>query len=238
MLLGIIESTTETSNVSEFISLTKELDPPGTLVNQVNTFKFSFNNVEKSYESYRGVEFNVRYILRVIIKTTLRSLQWEREFGVARPDPKEILTVLNEPIKLDVGIGDWLHLRFELDKSKYHTKDIIMGRVVFKKVSMKLKSMLLQIFRRETIIGGGEDNTVLCRYEIMDGAPTKNETIPIRFFLSPYELTPSYPNINNKFAVQYFINLVLYDADDKRYFKQHEIVLYRVPRYPVVLNDK
>ena len=34
------------------------------------------------------------------------------------------------------------------------------------------------------------------------------------------------------------INLVLYDADDKRYFKQHEIVLYRVPRYPVVLNDK
>lgn len=238
MLLGIIESTSESSNVSQFITLTKELEPPGTLQNQVNKFKFSFMNVEKSYESYRGVEVNVKYILKVIITTTFRTLSWDREFGVAHPQPKEVLTVLNDPIKLDVGIEDWLHLTFELEKSKYSTKDICTGKVTFKKVSLKLKSMLLQIIRRETIIGSYVDNTVLCRYEIMDGAPTKNEIVPIRFFLSPYELTPTYPNVNNKFSVQYFINLVLYDGDDKRYFKQHEIILYRIPRQPIVLNDK
>ena len=65
MLLGIIESTAESSNQSQFITLTKELCPPGKLVNAENTFKFSFNNVEKSYESYRGVEMNVKYILKV-----------------------------------------------------------------------------------------------------------------------------------------------------------------------------
>ena len=42
ILLGIIESTTESKNTSQFITLQKELSPPGTLSNQVNTFKYSF----------------------------------------------------------------------------------------------------------------------------------------------------------------------------------------------------
>ena len=230
ILLGIIESTTESKNTSQFITLQKELSPPGTLTNQINTFKYSFNNVELSYESYRGIEFNVRYILRVIISSTLRSLTWEREFGVVRPMTREVLKNNNEPIRMDVGIENWLHLTFELDRTKYSTKDVITGRVTFKKVSMFLKSMLLQIIRREKIIGGETDNAILCRFEIMDGAPIKNEIVPIRFFLAPYELTPTYQNVNNKFSVQYIINLVLFDAKDKRYFKQHEIVLYRIPR--------
>ena len=207
ILLGIIESTSESKNTSQFITLTKELCPPGTLSNQINTFKYSFNNVELSYESYRGIEFNVKYFLRVIIATTLRSLTWEREFGV-------------------------------LDRTKYSTKDVITGRVTFKKVSMFLKSMLLQIIRREKIIGGEVDNAILCRFEIMDGAPIRNEIVPIRFFLAPYELTPTYQNVNNKFSVQYIINLVLFDAKDKRYFKQHEIVLYRIPRVPIVPQEE
>ncbi len=236
MLLGLIQSTTDKKNESQFITLTKELCPAGKLVNQNNKFPFAFNNVEKQYESYRGIEFNVRYILRVIISCSLRNLTWEREFGVARPETKEILTTLNDPIKMDVGIEDWLHLSFELDRTKYSTKDVITGRVTFKTVSMKLKLMLLQIIRRETIIGGEMDNAVLCKFEIMDGGPIKNEIVPIRFFLSPYELTPTYINVNNKFSVQYYVNMVLFDDKDKRYFKQHEIVLYRIPRIPPVFN--
>ena len=230
MLLGVIESTTDSKNQSQFISLTKELCPPGTLSNQVNSFNYAFKNVEKSYESYRGIEYNVKYILRVIITSTLRSLTWEREFGVVKPEKKEALKVGDAPIKMDVGIEDWLHLSFELDRTNYSTKDVITGRVTFKKVSLFLKAMLLQIIRRETVIGGETDNAILCRFEIMDGAPVKNEIIPIRFFLAPYELTPTYQNVNNKFSVKYYINLVLFDSKDKRYFKQHEIVLYRIPR--------
>ena len=232
MLLGIIECVSESKNSSQFITLTKELSPPGRLSNQINTFKYSFNNVELSYESYRGIEFNVKYILRVIISATMRSLTWEREFGVVQPHSKDVLKENNEPIRMDVGIENWLHLTFELDRTKYSTKDVITGRVTFKKVSMFLKSMLLQIIRRESVIGGYVDNAILCRFEIMDGAPIKNEIVPIRFFLSPYELTPTYSNVNNKFSVKYIINLVLFDAKDKRYFKQHEIILYRIPRVP------
>ena len=227
-LFGIIECSEGAP--SQFISLSKEISPPSTLTNQVNKFKFSFANVEKQFETFHGNDSRVKYILRAIIKTTLRTLTWEREFGVINPISKEVLNENNEPIKMEVGIEDWLHLSFNLDKSKFATKDCITGKVEFKKVSMKLKNMLIQIIRKETTIGQYEDSDVICKYEIMDGAPVKNETVPIRFFLSPYELTPTYENVNNKFAVQYFINLVLYDSNDKRYFKQHEIFLYRIPR--------
>ena len=47
-----------------------------------------------------------------------------------------------------------------------------------------------------------------CRYEVMDGVPVRGESVPIRLFLAPYPLTPSYGNVNNKFSVKYFLNLV------------------------------
>ena len=46
------------------------------------------------------------------------------------------------------------------------------------------------------------------------------ESIPIRLFLSGYDLTPTMKDINKKFSVRYFINLVLVDEEDRRYFKQ------------------
>jgi vacuolar protein sorting-associated protein 26 len=45
--------------------------------------------------------------------------------------------------------------------------------------------------------------------------------------LSPYDLTPTYKSVNNKFSVKYYLNLVLIDDEDRRYFKQQEIILYR-----------
>lgn len=51
--------------------------------------------------------------------------------------------------------------------------------------------------------------------------------LPPRLFLAPYELTPTYKNVNNKFSVRYFLNLVLVDEEERRYFKQQEIQLFR-----------
>ena len=61
----------------------------------------------------------------------------------------------------------------------------------------------------------------------MDGAPIRGESIPIRLFLDGYDLTPTYKMVNNKFSVRYYINLVLVDEEDRRYFKQQEINLWR-----------
>lgn len=61
----------------------------------------------------------------------------------------------------------------------------------------------------------------------MDGCPKKDEQIPIRLYLGGYDMTPTMKNIGNKFNVKYFLNLVLVDEDDRRYFKQQEIQIFR-----------
>ena len=200
-LLGCIENITDSKDILKFISLTSELESIGILNNDVNTFPFQFKNVQKQYESFRGESRNVKYYLRLTIDTKFRTLLYEQEFLVRNPEPISVLSENNQPIKLEVGIEDWLHLVFDLDSRNFSLKDIALGRVTFKKVSIRLKNMEIQIIRKEVVnIAGIPPLTkVLARYEIMDGGPIKNETIPIRFFLKPYDLTPTLTNINNCF---------------------------------------
>lgn len=134
-------------------------------------------------------------------------------------------------IKMEVGIEDCLHIEFEYKKNAYHLNDVVIGRINFLLVRIKLKHMELEIKRRETV-GSGIDAHLeimtVSKYEIMDGAPAKGESVPIRMYLSPYPLTPSYDNVHGEFSVKYSLNLVLVDQEDRRYFKQHEITLYRL----------
>lgn len=137
---------------------------------------------------------------------------------------------MNSPIKMEVGIEDCLHIEFEYNKSKYHLKDVIVGKIYFLLVRIKIKHMEIAIIKRETTGAGSNvytENETIAKYEIMDGAPVKGESIPIRVFLAGYDLTPTMRDINKKFSVRYFLNLVLMDTEDRRYFKQQEITLWR-----------
>jgi len=136
----------------------------------------------------------------------------------------------NKSLKMEVGIEDCLHIEFEYSKRKYHLKDYVVGKIFFLLVRIRIKYMEIEIRRRESTGSGPtavNESETLTKYEIMDGAPVRGESIPIRLFLSPYELTPTYQNVHNKFSVRYFLNLVLVDEEDRRYFKQTEIILYR-----------
>jgi len=139
---------------------------------------------------------------------------------------------MNNTIKMEVGIEDCLHIEFEYNKSKYHLKDVIIGKVFFLLVRIRIKYMELSLIKRETT--GQPPNVyneseTLTKFEIMDGAPVKSESIPVRLFLSQFDLTPTYRNIHSKFSVKYFLNLVLVDEEDRRYFKQQEVTLWRRP---------
>ncbi|PPD77972.1 hypothetical protein GOBAR_DD25102 [Gossypium barbadense] len=198
-LLGQIELYFDRGNFYDFTSLVRELDVPGELYER-KTYPFEFSTVEMPYESYNGVNVRLRYILKVTISRNYVSNIVEYEDFVVRnytPPPS-----INNSIKMEVGIEDCLHIEFEYSKSK----------------------------RREST-GSGPNTYVetetLAKFELMDGAPVRGESIPIRLFLSPYELTPTYRNINNKFSVKYYLNLVLVDEEDRRYFKQQEITMYR-----------
>uniref|UniRef100_UPI00358F4E2E vacuolar protein sorting-associated protein 26A-like n=1 Tax=Myxine glutinosa TaxID=7769 RepID=UPI00358F4E2E len=224
--IGQIELFYDKSNTHEFVSLVKELALPGELT-QSRSYDFDFMQVEKPYESYTGTNVRLRYYLKVSIARRLTDIVKEYDLVVHQlatfPD-------INTSIKMEVGIEDCLHIEFEYNKSKYHLKDVIVGKIYFLLVRIKIQHMELQLIKKE-ITGAGANTTTesetIAKYEIMDGAPVKGESIPIRLFLSGYELTPTMRDVNKKFSVRYFINLVLIDEEDRRYFKQQEIMLWR-----------
>jgi hypothetical protein len=37
-----------------------------------------------------------------------------------------------------------------------------------------------------------------------------------RLYLSPYDVSPTYKDVHNKYSVRYFLNLVLVDEEDRR----------------------
>lgn len=118
----------------------------------------------------------------------------------------------------------FLILRFE----RYHLKDAIIGKIYFLLVRIKVKYMELAIIKREIIGENAQNETeTVAKYEIMDGAPVKGESIPIRLFLGAYNLTPTMRDVQKKFSCKYYLNLVLVDEEERRYFKQQEIVLWR-----------
>ncbi|XP_047963056.1 vacuolar protein sorting-associated protein 26B-like [Salvia hispanica] len=227
-LLGQIEMYFDRGNFYDFTSLVRELDIPGEIYER-KTFPFEFPTVEMPYETYNGANVRLRYVLKVSISRNYGGSIVEYQDFVVRNDSPP--PSINNSIKMEVGIEDCLHIEFEYNKSKYHLKDVIVGKIYFLLVRIKIKNMDLEIRRREST-GSGTNTHVetetLAKFELMDGAPVRGESIPVRLFLSPYELAPTYLNINNKFSVKYYLNLVLVDEEDRRYFKQQEITMYRL----------
>lgn len=133
-------------NHYEFLSLNQELAAPGELQHP-QTFDFNFKNVEKQYESYNGINVKLRYFVRVTVSRRMADVIREKDFWVYS---YRIPPEMNSSIKMDVGIEDCLHIEFEYSKSKYHLKDVIVGRIYFLLVRLKIKHMELSIIRRET----------------------------------------------------------------------------------------
>ena len=116
--------------------------------------------------------------------------------------------------------------------TRYHLKDVIVGKIYFLLVRIKIKHMELSIIRRETTGAAPNqynESETITKFEIMDGAPVRGETIPIRLFLGGFELTPTFRDVNKKFSTRYYLNLVLIDEENRRYFKQQEITVFRIP---------
>jgi vacuolar protein sorting-associated protein 26 len=230
-LIGQVDMLHDKSKSYDFFSITKDLEPPGQMY-ESKQYKWKFGAVDKQNETYSGINVRLRYFVRlVVVQKYAINITKEVDMVVQNlyPQPE-----INNTIKMEVGIEDCLHIEFEYDKSKYHLKDVIVGKVYFLLVRIKIKHMELNIIRREStgVVGQGQaqqqtDNETLTKFEIMDGAPVKDQCIPVRLYLTGFDLNPTYKNVQNKFSVKFFLNLVLVDEEDRRYFKQQEIFLWR-----------
>ena len=124
----MIENQFDKNQTTKFLSLMRDLEPPGVLTVS-NSYDFSFNRVEKQFETYTGIVMKVRYFVLVTINRSYNRITREEEFLVFNPDATEPEFKAN--VKNEVGIDGMLHIEFEFDKSHYHLKDCVLGKIFF-----------------------------------------------------------------------------------------------------------
>jgi vacuolar protein sorting-associated protein 26 len=83
-LIGVIENLFDKNQSTNFINLGQELEPAGTLTDSVE-YTFSFNRVEKKFESYNGIIVRLRYYVNVVINRNYNRITKEEEFIVYNP---------------------------------------------------------------------------------------------------------------------------------------------------------
>ena len=209
--------------------MSSDISRPEEIIQEKTILSFNFQNVKLPYESYKGDYATVKYYVKIIIISTYKNAEYEKEFAVVNPYDSSILQKNDEPIHMQVGMKQKLSLSIFFQHKNYNCRGTLKGFIFFNYLNINLKFMEVQIVRREVIFGDKKcEPAYVARYELIDGVPTKNERIPIRFFLKSYNLTPTYQNVDNVFCVRYFLNLVIADEEDNRYFKQKEICLFRL----------
>ena len=229
-LHGIIQKHgTITTTACEFLSAKQEISPAAEIFKEKTNYEFNFKRPRLKYESYKGNYASVKYFIKIIIETSIISPSYEKEFAVVNPFNSSVLRKNDSPLILKVGVKNVLSLSINFEHSNLDCRGILRGFVTFNLVNSKIKCMEIQLIRREIIFDGKKyEPEYLARYEIVDGGPCKYEKLPIRLFLKSYNLTPSYPNIEDIFGVKYFINFIVVDAEDNRYFKFSEVSLFRL----------
>lgn len=210
-----------------FCHLSSSLSAEGKLDgDQITEFPFEFKRVEMAHESFNGRHLQVKYFVKVTIKRGFGDICNSRNIWIKDFSPVPLTP--DSGWKLEVGLEDQLHINFTSQKSRFSLKESVEGELHFSLVNLKIKSADLSLVRREIVGTQITDQEVLHRYQIIDGPPARYDTIPFKFPLKNLkDLTPSFKEIEKIASLLYFVNLIIYDVEGRRYFKQQEIQLYR-----------
>ena len=244
-LIGEIDihiNNEESNNINNnqfnrFLYLSKNLSSQGYLNNKINNFDFEFKAMEKPYDSYVGKIFSIKYFLLVTIDIGFSLIKKEKEICVFNCDKNlkktnELFTNDNNKIKVEIGVESLLHVCFELDRKNYHLKDVISGKVTFKKINLELENMSLKLLKIESLFGQQDEAESLGFYEIMEGTPSSTDDVIyfIMYLKAFNNLSQSIKNeMNNNINVSYYLNLEICDTENRNFFKKIEINLFRLP---------
>jgi len=234
-LIGIIEYSKENIILNKIYDEFLNLSSAEKINNEITKIKFNFLlNKNIQYESYYGSFIKVKYFLLVtIFLENEKNLTNQKEIVILKPMLIEDYKKLeNSPMKIEIGVENMIHVIFQINKTNYFLRDIIIGKVIFVNINIIIKTMFIQIIKKENLNINNQfsnETIVLNTYEIMDDNTEKNTEIPIRFYLNGIKnLTPNYENIDKKIKIEYFLNIELIDINNNRFFKKLEIKLTRL----------
>lgn len=232
-LIGIIQKQNEILNkfYDDYLNLTSNEK----INNEITKINFNFllkKNIE--YESFYGTFIKIKYFLLVtIFLENNKNLSNKKEIVILKPilieDYKKLT---NSAIKINFGVENLINVILEINKTNFFLRDIIFGRIIFVDLNVIIKTMFIQIIRKENLNFNNEfssETIVLNTFEIMDDNTEKNSEIPIRFYLNGIKnLTPNYENIDRKIKIEYFLNIEIIDVNNNRFYKKIEIKLTRL----------
>eukprot|EP00758_Cryptobia_borreli_P009105 Tbor_TRINITY_DN5446_c1_g3::TRINITY_DN5446_c1_g3_i1::g.25338::m.25338/K18466/VPS26; vacuolar protein sorting-associated protein 26 len=209
--VGVVTILSDREEKKAFINQEKHVEAD-TLVGPSDiAFKF---DVPKEYESYRGINAKVQYLVKLTIQRSVKNVFEEEEVWVSKmdeeltesqPDTSEQTSYFRETafgptsVSMEVGVDQALHIEFKYNKKMFHLKERVLGKVTFKVMELDLQHGEVGIVRKEFIGPGNPNDAVeqetLQKFEIMDGSPHKGEVLPIRLYLNsiPF-ITPTYQN--------------------------------------------
>ena len=224
---GILDFPAGLKPAITFCHLSSSLAAEGKLTGgEIEEFPFEFKRIEISHESFNGRHLQVKYFVKVTVKRGLAVVSSQRAIWVRDFTPNPLIP--DPGWQLEVGLEDQLHINFTSPQTRYALDEFIEGELHFSLVNLKIKSADLSIVRREVVGTQVTDQEVLQRYQIIEGPPARFDTIPFKLPLANLrDLTPSLREIEKVGSLLYFVNLIIYDVDGRRYFKQQEIQLYR-----------
>ena len=137
--------------------------------------------------------------------------------------------IMNGNCRLEIGVTNKLHMEYELFQNKFDLNDVIIGKLYFLEVTTPVKSVEIQLIKREQILNDINktfENIIIGKLQVCDGQPYDNDIIPFRFFLSGRNLHPTQKN-NDSFSLKFYIKIVVILENDKMLYKNQEIFLWR-----------
>lgn len=230
-LQGVVETNDEQAIRLPFFSVARIAKGAGTLT-YPETFCFDFSGNTLPCETINAMDaaFCIKYFLVCTLKTKTGNYSGDTEFACMKYLPKPLETI---PIRTEIGVEDTLQLELELNNTFLDiSRDMLVGRVHFVHAAKKLEEMAIIIRRRELFRKSKSSTEWFASawhdihyYDIMEGAPTREEVIPFRIYMSNLQLSPSFSTDIAK--LEYAVVLSLIDSESRSYFRSHELTLYR-----------
>ena len=220
IFLSIIgQNRIKTDNtISPFYKRTKQLAKEGDITEQT-VIEFSINKLDYPVPSFYGTFADSRYTFQVRIKLQKSEQISNKPIYLlfTEPRPAEI-----QPLKAEVGIQNVLHVEFVIQNPIFDCGSVILGKVHFLIVKIRIVNLYIQIRRIESFNNGVisfKNEILLCQYELLDGMPVRGDWIPIRFYMPNIKAWPYPENSGRSLDVSYNIRFLLVDENGKHYFK-------------------